>query len=359
MRKIKKYVAMSLISSMLIFPVASMAENSLEIPPDSPVESNIILAPISEEVDDIINEVQIPDYIEYRGKIAEIDKKGDMVRIWVKDNLDEEFNGMLFYITEDVILLNDKTNDFVKAEELKVGMDVTGYYLKETVMAMSMPPQLAPNVIVINENKNPSFIRISKFDENLISSEGDLKLNVSDDTTIIDKNGNKVNKEDIKNKDLIVFYNIVMESYPAQTKPEKIIVLERKEQVADTPESIELQLNIEALGKININGKEIKLDNEMFENENGIVMIPLRQIAEALGYEVTWDNDAKRVELIKGPQYITLTIGKDNYSFAKMLINLGNVPVVKDSRTFVPFDFLQEVMNLKVEIIDGVINITE
>jgi len=354
MKNMKKYLAMSVVTSMLISPVASMAMDS----PDTPTEYHVISAPV---YDEIVDEVQVAEYIEYRGKIAEIDKIGDTVRILVKDNMDEIFNGMLFYITEDVILLNDETKDFISPDDLELGMTVTGYYHKDTVMAMSMPPQLAPNVIVVNKAENGSSIHISNFDETLLNAEGDLRLIVTDDTIIVDKNGNKLDKEAIKNRDLIVFYDIVMESYPAQTRPEKIILIERKDQVIDDSanESVNLSVDIELLDKIYINGKEIRLDNEIFENENGVKMLPLRQIAEALGYEIKWDNDSKMVELIRGAHYITATIGSNNYSFAKMIVRLNTSPILRDSRSFVPFDFLEEVLQLKVDIIDGAINIME
>jgi len=372
MKNMKKYIVASLAACVTLSPMATIAVDG----PDSPVSNEVkpIYAPIYDRGDtvdgidiidpvDIIDEVQIPDYIEYKGKIAEIDKSGNTFRILVKDNLDEPFNGMLLYINENVILLDGETKDFITTDELEVGMPVTTYYHKETIMLMSMPPQLAPDVIVVNTSEDYSSIHISNFDENLLSSDGGLILTISNDTIIVDKEGNKVDKEEIKNRDLVVFYSIVRESYPAQTTPEKIVVIENKEYVVEDSvlehENAVSELGIKILNKIYINDEEISLENEIFENQAGIKMLPLRQIAEALGYEVTWDNEAKRAELVKGPHYTAVTIGEDNYNFARMLVSLGTAPVLKDSRTFVPYDFLQEVLKVNVEIIDGVINILE
>lgn len=372
MKNMKKYIVASLAACVTLSPMATIAVDG----PDSPVSNEVkpIYAPIYDRGDtvdgidiidpvDIIDEVQIPDYIEYKGKIAEIDKSGNTFRILVKDNLDEPFNGMLLYINENVILLDGETKDFITTDELEVGMPVTTYYHKETIMLMSMPPQLAPDVIVVNASEEYSSIHISNFDENLLSSDGGLILTISNDTIIVDKEGNKVDKEEIKNRDLVVFYSIVRESYPAQTTPEKIVVIENKEYVVEDSvlehENAVSELGIKILNKIYINDEEISLENEIFENQAGIKMLPLRQIAEALGYEVTWDNEAKRAELVKGAHYTAVTIGEDNYNFARMLVSLGTAPVLKDSRTFVPYDFLQEVLKVNVEIIDGVINILE
>ena len=66
-------------------------------------------------------------------------------------------------------------------------------------------------------------------------------------------------------------------------------------------------------------------------------MLPLRDIAEALEYEIKWNNESKTAELNKRHNGTAITIGEDNYNFAKMLIKLGTAPEVKDSSTYVTF----------------------
>ena len=51
--------------------------------------------------------------------------------------------------------------------------------------------------------EEPSFIKVSGFNEDLVSGENDLKLNISEDTVIVNKDGEKVEKKKIlKTKDL-------------------------------------------------------------------------------------------------------------------------------------------------------------
>ena len=222
MKNMKKYIVASLAACVTLSPMAIRAMNA----PDSPVSNEVrpIYAPIYDRGDAVdgidlidhvgpIDEVQIPDYIEYKGKITEINKNGNLISILVKDKVDEPYNGMLFYISEDVILLDDETKDFITVDKLEKGMTVTGYYHKNTIMAMSMPPQLAPDVLVVNASEEYSSIHISNFDENLLSSDGGLILTISNDTIIVDKEGNKVDKEEIKNKDLVVFYRKLLNPY--------------------------------------------------------------------------------------------------------------------------------------------------
>ena len=337
MIKINKYLALSLAACISLTPLAVRADNSLE-------KKEII--PISAPI-----EVQQPEYINFEGKITEINKDGTIFSIRVMSDETDPYNGMVFHINEKVILLNDKTKDFVSKDTLKKGDLISGYYAKDTIMMLSMPPQLSPDVIVVKESKGFSSIRVDKFDKDLLSSDGSLKINYSDTTIIVDKNGEKLEKEDILDKDLIIFYNIVLESYPAQTTPEKIILIDKEEFARENVE-------IKILDKMIIEEKEIILGKFLYKNEEGIMMIPLRQVAETLGYEVIWNNEARSVELIKGPQWSLVKIGEDQYNFARMLVKLHTAPEIKDSTTYVPYDFLNEVLRVNVEITEnGIIEI--
>ena len=94
---------------------------------------------------------------------------------------------------------------------------------------------------------------------------------------------------------------------------------------------------------ITVNGSV--LEGSKVIEDNGTKMIPLRAICEALGFEVTWNNEARRIELIKMPAYITLTPDADGYTFAKTApIQLGKAPILKDNRTYVPINFIDEIL---------------
>lgn len=80
---------------------------------------------------------------------------------------------------------------------------------------------------------------------------------------------------------------------------------------------------------------------EGVEAKNGL--FPVRQIAEGLGYTVSWDGEARRVEIIRGAQYITMDIDVDAYTFARRMPEaLGTAPVIIEDRTYVPERFVTE-----------------
>ncbi|WP_232696722.1 stalk domain-containing protein [Brevibacillus daliensis] len=106
-----------------------------------------------------------------------------------------------------------------------------------------------------------------------------------------------------------------------------------------------------------INGE--KVTGEVF-GDKGVIMVPLRTITEKLGYEVTWNQKTKTTEMTKGAQWTTVTVGQDNYNFAKMSIKLGKAPAMKAGTTYVPLDFFEKVLQKQVVVgEDGTIQIND
>lgn len=74
-------------------------------------------------------------------------------------------------------------------------------------------------------------------------------------------------------------------------------------------------------------------------------MIPLREVAEGLGYTVNWNDENWSIELFKGASYITMAIGEDAYAFGRMAHRpLGKAPTLIDDKTYVPLAFVEEIL---------------
>ncbi len=80
---------------------------------------------------------------------------------------------------------------------------------------------------------------------------------------------------------------------------------------------------------------------------NGIKMIPLRTVAEGLGFQVNWIEESQSIELIKGAQFITMSINKDEYAFSRRAPqSLGAAPILyQDTTTYVPISFVTDILN--------------
>ena len=82
--------------------------------------------------------------------------------------------------------------------------------------------------------------------------------------------------------------------------------------------------------------------------ENDVTFVPIRFIAEELGYTVGWDSKEQTVSLRKDNTIYFLTIGSVDISISEngdvqSKKHFGNVipaPRIKDDRTFVPLDIL-------------------
>lgn len=331
----KKVIALSIAAIIALTPAISLAEDVLISAPEVNAEEK---------------QVKEADYIEFSGKITEVNMEDENSYILVENDKEDEMNALRVYLG-DSVLLSDETLDFADKDKLKEDVKVSVFYHKNTPMGLSLPPVLTPDAIVIRETEEPTSVMVAKFDEELLNDKGDLFLLVSEKTNIIDAEGNKMDHEAIKNRDLLVFYSIVLESYPAQTHPEKIVVLPIKEELPVEEPEEETPTEV----------KEVILSKEsLFVNDKGVTMIPLRFVAEELGYEVKWNAEARTVEIQKGPQWSLITIGEDNYNFAKMLVKLGTAPVIVKDHTFVPLNFAEEVLVSEVVILeDGGVKIVQ
>ena len=107
-------------------------------------------------------------------------------------------------------------------------------------------------------------------------------------------------------------------------------------------------------GEVVVNGKILEDAPLPFaqQTEDGeIVMIPLRAIAEALDYDVTWNGYLRSIQLGVA---IHLWIGSTEVHLGRMApIEISTAPVIVDDLTFVPLDFFRNVLNQTVYVFEG------
>lgn len=111
---------------------------------------------------------------------------------------------------------------FVDHEMIRVGDRVTGYYDGDLPAILIYPPQYHA-IVMVKENPNRN-VKVSYFNNQLLSSDGQLRLNLSPFTQLLLTNGQRFTRFP-GNRDLIVIYGPTTRSIPAQTTPFQIIVL--------------------------------------------------------------------------------------------------------------------------------------
>lgn len=100
--------------------------------------------------------------------------------------------------------------------------------------------------------------------------------------------------------------------------------------------------------KLLLNDKSISLEQEIYFNELGQLMVPLREVAEDLNYEVSWDNLDRSIKLNNGLDTVKLQIGNSNVSLNNKEIILNTAPILKNQKTFVPVEIFSKVLELIV-----------
>ncbi len=100
--------------------------------------------------------------------------------------------------------------------------------------------------------------------------------------------------------------------------------------------------------KVILNDAAVSLKNEIYINEEGQIMCPLREIAEQLKYEVNWNDKDMTIDISKGSENIKLKVGQSNINVHGKDIKLNSNPVVKNGKTFISVDFLGSALDLIV-----------
>jgi len=112
--------------------------------------------------------------------------------------------------------------------------------------------------------------------------------------------------------------------------------------------------NPELNGEIVVNGEIIYAPAPFWYADTGapyVLMLPLRAIAEALEYDVVWNDYTQSVMLGVG---IHVFIGRNEAYLGRMApIELALSPFIHDGFTFVPIDFFRNVVNQTVYVFEG------
>ncbi|MCC8097182.1 MAG: leucine-rich repeat protein [Eubacterium sp.] len=82
--------------------------------------------------------------------------------------------------------------------------------------------------------------------------------------------------------------------------------------------------------------------------ENGITMVPMRTIFEALGAMVDYASETKTITAVKGDKTIILTVGSTTAYVNSQNVTLQNPAVIADGSTMVPLRFVSESLDTSV-----------
>lgn len=203
-------------------------------------------------------------------------------------------------------------------------------------VALSEPAQTDAELVVIHpgEGTTPHLVDAEAVTRDaadgsvsFLTDNGSLIVHTQRDTPVTTLYGDAAANANIYvGGRLVVWYDIVLTSYPGQTAPEKVVLLPTDDRSFTI-----------------ISGGDIAIAEGRVEN--GVAMVPVRKVAEALGYTVTWNGAEESVQLTRDDgASMTIPLGEDRYSYgdAREGLSLGAASYEVDGVSWVP----AEVFNL-------------
>ncbi len=125
--------------------------------------------------------------------------------------------------------------------------------------------------------------------------------------------------------------------------------------VLNEANSADLEKLINNTPRVVLDGKTVNFDEDPFVvnlKEGKRVMVPLRNLAEALGCEVSWTSP-DQIVIVRGDTLITMYIDKQTYYVNGAEKQLDSPPYVYGQRTMVPVRFVAEELGCTVQYNDA------
>lgn len=323
--------------------------------------------PISVSIDEEFTApVSMPSYISSDVTVTEVGE-GTLSTVLNGTDAENPENIVNYTILDETLVFNSK-GEKKSVEDIEKDANITVFTSSYAPAPLILPPQYQADVVIIREDEESflDFINVDTYLEDgdmFVNAANTLALNISEDTEIVDLEGNTVNGDKLENNDLIVFYGASTKSIPAQTTPEKVVVLGENETALAQIEAAKNEVNEtpaptdapENEGDIEVDFTKVKsitVGDKTIENvysNDDVLMVPLREIAENLGLTVEWNGEMRAV-ILNGGIY-SLSIDENSYAKGKMMpMELGSAPEIKDDLTYVPVEYFFEVIEAEANV---------
>lgn len=97
-----------------------------------------------------------------------------------------------------------------------------------------------------------------------------------------------------------------------------------------------------------LDGKQLTLDVAP-EVRNERTMVPIRAVAEAIGADVAWDQEAQRVTMTRAGSTVTMTLDSATATVDGAAVEMDVAPYATNGRTLIPARYVAEFFGQKVD----------
>nr|WP_294490749.1 hypothetical protein [uncultured Mediterraneibacter sp.] len=112
--------------------------------------------------------------------------------------------------------------DIIDNVRLRPGMRIAAFYDTNLPTPAVYPPRYQAELVT--SLRRGQQVMLDYFDDTLTSADGSLQLNIGPTTNVVTKNGQQYTCSP-ENTELLVYYTNATFSIPAQTTPQKVVVL--------------------------------------------------------------------------------------------------------------------------------------
>lgn len=283
--------------------------------------------------DDVARPAAIADNVPVYGTVTVLEDG----RLYVKtDSAAATVSEMVMGIRQETYILDAVTGETRTAEDIKDGDFIYAY--ADPVMALSMPPQGGAQLILVGI---PADFKVPSY-HTVVTASFDSEAQVSTVTT--DKGAAFALDDEMDILPYLTFNYVTADQLvPGQ----RILVWEALQAADSGNEAAYAPYKVMVFaygyaGWLEINEGAVALSGQVLEgatpyvNDDGLVMLPMRAICEALGWQVGWDSDTRTAIAVKGEATYSMPIGSTEVlTEADDLAYLLCAPMLVNSRTMV------------------------
>ena len=266
------------------------------------------------------------------------------------DSEDAPYSQIVVRVTESTPVLDAVSGEARSLAALQEGEVV--YAWVGPAMTRSLPPIANAALLLCGipeDFHTPAYAEVENVfrsgDQLSVYMSNHIVLHLDADTKLLAAPGQEApSLEDIvPGARLLSWYTFAALSNPPQSSPSQVVVF---------PSQYDGYVSVPGLGMdVHLNGAPLELPEKApAKVEDGHLMLPVRAVAEALGCQVGWDNDANAAVVSRdGAELYRLVPGQDTAVWNGSGAALLTAPQVTDGVTYLSLEDLVLLHGLKLE----------
>lgn len=298
---------------------------------------NVAAAAQSNPVNPVMQGDFSPEYIGENATVLEMKTESGMNSVLTVKT--DTYEKLVLQFSETTLLMDTQSGIPSAKDSIKAGEKIFVYYGQ--VLTASEPPQAALEAVLTNldEEHQPAHLLFAERASHnidgsvtVLAEGGSVIVTLPKDVSISPlQTRNIVTLDQIRmGTRYFAWYDVVAMSMPGQATATRVVL----------PSQVNSEFTV-------IHGGDIAIAQGHIQN--GVAMVPLRTVAEATGFTVTWNAQDSSIHVINEKVQTTVRIGDDLYYHASAVegmegmtapTSLGAAAYIENGVTWVPAELI-------------------